>query len=218
MYKVVVLCWTCFVLVPAVAAAQTPAFEPVADAGSRLFFGPTGRVLPPGESYFSLVGIGLPSVQVGVTDWFSMGAGTALLMPGRVVTLTPKVRLAQHGDISVAFGLFHSMFFGHSSAGAAYIAMTRGTTDGAFTIGIIRPYHGLWDGSVILIGGEARAGRRVRFITENYWMPESLVTFTGVRVHRARYSTDVGLVGFLFFGEGMMVGPALNMTWRFGDD
>jgi hypothetical protein len=194
------------------AQAGAPAAE-IPDAGSRLFMAPTGRIQPHGDGYVSILGLGLPAFQVGIGDWFSVGAGTPLLAPGRIVMLTPKVQLLRHGRTSAAAGVFHGLAPGYGSAGVAYAVVTQGTPEGAFTLGLIGPYSGFFDHRIVLLAGEARAGRRVRFLTENYFMAEGIFTINGVRIDRARSSTDLGVATFLF-GDGVLLCPVINFTWR----
>ena len=67
---------------------------------TRLFFAPTGRSLKKGEAYFGVYELFLPFVQVGVTDRFSIGAGTPLVFGNdfeRPVWITPSSRSSSAG-------------------------------------------------------------------------------------------------------------------------
>src|SRR5262245_22546694 len=96
------------------AQAQAPAEAPGA---SRLFLGPTARMLPPGEGYIAGYGLLVPTVQVGVTKRFSIGAGTlpiGLLLYDAPFTfwVTPKVQIFDGARTDVAAGVLHSSYVG----------------------------------------------------------------------------------------------------------
>lgn len=125
------------------ARAQPPAAPPPPphDSNStRLLFGPTGRSLAKGEGYIGVYEFLLPFVQVGVTDRFSMGAGTPLVFVGDdsapPVWLTPKYQVYRGESTSAAAGVLHFVGLGSSSqVGIAYGVATTGTEDHAFTLG-----------------------------------------------------------------------------------
>src|SRR4051812_32905026 len=62
--------------------------------GTRLAFAPTGRSLARGQAYLGVYQGLVPFVQVGITNRFSMGAGTPLVFTGgdwdRPYFVTPK--------------------------------------------------------------------------------------------------------------------------------
>ena len=47
---------------------------------TRLFFGPTGRTMEKGQVYVGVYEFLMPFVQVGITDRFSIGGGTPLIL------------------------------------------------------------------------------------------------------------------------------------------
>ncbi len=72
----------------------------------------------------------MPFVQVGVTDRFSIGGGTPLVIGfedfERPFWVTPKLQILDTGKTQVAAGVFHA-FDSHSSGGGiAYGVVTRG--------------------------------------------------------------------------------------------
>ncbi len=115
-------------------------FRPSDSNATRLLFSPTGRSLRKGQGYIGVYEFLLPFVQVGVTDRFSMGAGTPLIFfgdeSGRPVWLTPKYQLHKGARTSAAVGVLHFEIFGEESrAGLAYAVATTGSDDNAVTVG-----------------------------------------------------------------------------------
>jgi hypothetical protein len=89
-------------MTPAMAGAQSlpPWKYPTTLASdpntSRLFFAPTGRALKRGEAYVSVFEGLLPSIQIGVTDLFSIGGGTPIIPfegASRPFWITPKLQV-----------------------------------------------------------------------------------------------------------------------------
>ena len=93
----------------ATASAQTPpSIAPATqDANpTRLFFGPTGRTLKQGESYFGVFEVFMPFVQVGVTDRLSLGGGTPLVFGAGEppIWFTAKFRVFSTARTDVSVG------------------------------------------------------------------------------------------------------------------
>jgi hypothetical protein len=59
---------------------QAGEFLPPDPNATRLFFAPTGRSLKRGQVYLGVYEFLMPFVQVGVTDRFSVGGGTPLVL------------------------------------------------------------------------------------------------------------------------------------------
>lgn len=185
---------------------------------TRLFFAPTGRSLKRGEAYFGVYEVFMPFVQVGVTDRLSIGGGTPLIFFGddgdveRLYWLTPKLQILEAGRTSASIGVIHFFNFNDDGgAGIAYGVVTHGSDDAAFTIGagyayhdhqtrdpyVAYPYHQEEDrrGSpVVMIGGERRASKRVKIVSENYVFDGGGIASAGVRFFGEKLSADFGLV------------------------
>ena len=188
---------------------------------TRLFFAPTGRSLRRGEGYVGVYEILLPFVQFGVTDRLSVGAGTPMFFGGGAehpFWVTPKLQVAERGPTSVAVGILHFMNVGDGNFGIAYAVTTYGESDNALTGGVgyaYARYDGEHDATVIgMIGGERRLGRRVKFVTENYfWHGFGIVSF-GVRFLGERLSADVGVFAPTD-GHHIVAAPVVNFVWKF---
>lgn len=188
---------------------------------TRLFFAPTGRALRRGEGYVGVYEFMLPFVQVGVTDRFSVGAGTPLFFGGGAehpFWVTPKVQLIQRGRVSAAVGILHFLNVGDGNFGIAYAVSTYGGADHALTGGIgyaYARYEQDHDATTIgMIGGERRLGRRVKLITENYFWNGAGIVSLGVRFLGDRLSADVGVFAPTD-GHHLIAAPVVNFVWKF---
>lgn len=187
---------------------------------TRLFFGPTGRSLKKGEAYFGVYEVLLPFVQIGVTDRFSIGAGTPLVFGDfeRPLWVTPKFRLVERGTTSASIGVMHFFNVDEASVGIAYGVVTQGNDDRAATLGVGYSYARTDDhdaGSVVaMIGGHHRISKRVKLITENYVFKHGGLASGGIRLFGEKLSADFGLV--LPLGvDAFVLLPMINVVRRF---
>jgi hypothetical protein len=188
---------------------------------TRLFFAPTGRSLKQGEAYFGVYEVLLPFVQVGITDRISMGAGTPLIFGDfeRPFWITPKVQLLERGSTAVAAGVMHFFNMDDANVGIAYGVVTQGSADSALTIGVGYAYERTDEddagAGVLMIGGEHRVSRRVKFVTENYVFKGGGFVSGGVRFFGEKLSADFGLVMPLFEDTETVPFPMINIVRKF---
>ena len=189
---------------------------------TRLFFGPTGRTLKRGEAYFGMYEVYVPFVQYGVTDRFSIGGGIPLFVGGgspHPVWFTPKLQLVAQKTTQVSVGVMHFLNIDNASLGIAYASATQGSTDTAVTVGLGWAYaragdHGGGAG-VLMVGGEHRLTRRLKFVTENYFFDEGGLVSGGIRFMGDRLSADLGLFAPLD-ADFFFAAPMVNFVWKFG--
>lgn len=189
---------------------------------TRLFFGPTARSLKRGEAYFGVYEVLLPFVQVGITDRFSIGGGTPLVFGDfeRPFWVTPKFQVANRGLTTAAVGVLHFFNWDNdANVGVAYAAVTQGTTDSAVTVGAGYSYANTDDdnagSAVVMIGGEHRVSRRIKFVTENYVFTGGGFASAGVRFFGEKLSADFGLVVPLFADDSLVIVPMVNIVRKF---
>jgi hypothetical protein len=204
---------------PARLDAQT--VQPGDPNQSRLFFGPTGRSLGKGQVYLGVYELLAPFVQVGVTDWLSIGGGTPLVFGfeedglDRPIWITPKLRVFNGKNTQVSAGLFQG-FGGGAKPGIAYGVVTSGGPGGSFTGGAGVAYSG--DGeriAMVMVGGDRPIRRNMKFITENYvWGSGNGLVSAGVRFFGERLSADLGLVTPIGDGAGYVF-PVVNFVYLF---
>ncbi|OFW11797.1 MAG: hypothetical protein A3H96_27105 [Acidobacteria bacterium RIFCSPLOWO2_02_FULL_67_36] len=184
---------------------------------TRLFFGPTGKSLEKGQSYVGVYEVLLPFVQVGVTDRFSIGAGTPLIFgagSNHPFWITPKLQIVNTGSTQAAVGVLQG-FSGDSSAGIAYVVGTHGTALGSFSAGAGLAYES--DGGragVVMAGGQRQVRQGLAVISENYlWKGGNGIVSLGVRFFGERLSADLGLAAPI--GGGFIIFPVVNFVYLF---
>jgi hypothetical protein len=195
-------------------------FQPADPNTTRLFFAPTGRSLKRGQAYLGVSEFMVPTLQVGVTDRFSIGAGTPLIFGlldegDRPFWLTPKLQVFSGGDTDVAVGTFHVFGMGEN-AGIAYVVATHGSAAQSVTAGAGMAYNA--DGGragVFMLGGERSVRRNIALITENYMTSKmDAVLSGGVRFFGERLSADLAFV-VPVTGESIFAIPVVNFVYLF---
>ena len=189
-------------------AMRSGVYWPPNPAETRLFFAPTGRMLPRGEGYFSDTYLFFLNFVGGLTPRITLGGGFSVFPTGdftdNILYLTPKVGLVQTPRFNLAAGAligfagFGSLDFGGGSSnsfGILYGVGTGGSPDASVTFGAGVAYAGsdLANRPLLMLGGEKRVARRVSLVTENYALPGdngTLVSY-GVRFFGDRLSTDL---------------------------
>lgn len=168
---------------------------------TRLFFAPTGRSIEQGRGYLSVYEVIMPFLAVGVTDRITVAGGTPLIFgdsDSRVFWLAPKVQVVRAPRVTAAVGALHFLVTGPGeSIGIAYAVATFGSRDQALTTGLGLGYSGsdLAEEPVVMLGGEVRASRSVKLITENYVIAaEGALVSGGLRFFGERLTADLGLI------------------------
>lgn len=190
---------------------------------TRLFFGPTARAVGQGEGYFGVYEVVFPFLTYGVTDNLSLSAGTPIIPEaiGEFWYFAPKLTVYQTEKTAVATGVLGIAVEGET-AGIVYGAGTFGDSDQALTAGIGWGFSNgdLHNQTVVMLGGELRAGRNTKFITENYLIPgadggEGAIASGGVRFFGERLSADLGVGFALNDCEGGCWLPLVNFVYSF---
>lgn len=197
---------------------------------TRLFFGPTARALGAGAGYFGVFELFFPYVSYGVTDRIALSGGTPIFpgFVGQVFYLAPKITVASRPGWDVAAGvlaLFATEALDQGSVGLIYGVSTWGEPDRAVTFGAGVPFatsgeDPITDELVLMGGAELRAGRRTKFITENYLFPAAGegIASGGVRFFGESLSADAGVGLFLGNGNVGCCLPIVNFVYSFGPE
>ena len=191
-------------------------FLPQDSHNTRLMFAPTARSLRRGEGYFGVYYV-LPFVQVGVTDRLSIGGGTPLVFgdDARPVWFTPKLQVLARENVQAALGVIHITGVDDLNAGVAYGVATLGPEDKAATIGLGYAYSGDNRSAILMVGGERRQSRRIKWITENWFWGGGGHGFVsgGVRFLGERLTADLSLLVPLV--EETIALPVVSFSWSF---
>ncbi len=196
---------------------------------SRLYFAPTGRMLPKGSGYFADYYLFFPTVVYGLTDSFTLGGGFSLMpdagLDKQLWYLTPKLSVVRGEEFNAAIGTLlisvpnwdEDEAFSHV-VGVVYGVGTYGRPDASLTFGLGYGFvdDDLLDRPMIILGGEWRRWRRVAFVTENWWIPEMdhpLISY-GCRFMGERMSVDLALINS--FENLIFPGlPYIDFTFNF---
>lgn len=188
---------------------------------SFLVYTPTAHTLPAGHGYIQAAQILFPRIQVGVTDRFSMGAGTFALYP-KVALLTPKLQVYRAARTSVATGLTHVAGPSKVRAGLAYVVTTTEVGNASVSGGVALAYASYRDsdesrsanGVVGFIGAEFRHSARHSTLVDAHVFGGSGMAMIARRYARTHYSVDYGLLVTLVDAH-LVKAPIVNLAWRF---
>lgn len=197
-------------------------FWPEDPSDSRLFVGPTARVPRAGGGYVGVYEVVVPSFGVGIGG-VAMISGGFSVVPGldldeQVFFLSPKVQLFDAGRVQGAVGAVWVNPGDPDAAGGGVIfgGITAGNIAASFSGGIAVPFStatGVESDAMVLLGGEVRATRRFKLITESWVVPGrgSLLSL-GFRIIGSRITVEVAGVTS---SEGGPLVPLVNFstTW-----
>ena len=195
-------------------------FWPEDPAGTRLFFTSTGRSLRQGKAYVGTYVAILPFAAVGVTDRITLAAGAPVLLGEfEPFYIAPKVQVLRNPKAQVSLGTL-AFFFKKETVGVAYGVGTFGNSDRAVTTGLGFFYAGndFSNHVALMVGGETRVSRRIKFLTENYVIYSSqFALFSGgLRFMGDRFATEVGAGAALVDSSLQCCLPLLNFNYTFG--
>ena len=197
--------------------------------GTRYFFAPNAIGLKRGTGYYQNTWIFFNNVNYGVTNNFSIGAGTIPVFLFGVSALPiwvlPKVSVPVRADnIHIAGGALLGGVIGEGSGGfgLAYGNVTFGNKDKNLTVGAGYGYAGAeWsDTPLINISGLYRSGKNFQWLAEIYFVPGidgSGAGIFGGRWAPERFAVDFGLARPITETGGIIGIPWLGVTIPFGN-
>jgi hypothetical protein len=187
---------------------------------TRLFFGPTARPIGAGKGYLGTIFVLLPFVGVGIGDHVSIAGGAPLLF-GELTPLyvAPKVTVVQTSQASVAVGTL-AILHDDNTFGIGFGMATFGDDRGAVTGGIGFGYSGtdVSGQPAFMLGAEPRVSRRVKLITENYFISGARggLLMGGARLLGDRLSADIGVFGVVAGNNAACCLPVINFAFAMG--
>ncbi len=196
---------------------------------TRLFFGPTGRMLKKGEGYLANHWLFFMDGYAGITDRFTLGGAMTLLpsdnfIKNNIYFISPKVAITQSDNLNTAVGVwlgtapFSSGAGSVNSFGIAYGVATWGGPDGAVTLG---GGYGFAEGKaarnpMAMFGATRRLSKKLSFVTENWLFPnvDRPLVSLGLRTIGENASWDLGGMTVLGVGTTVFV-PWIGVAWKF---
>jgi hypothetical protein len=195
---------------------------------TRYLYSPSGFMLKGGEGYLSQTELLLTSVYYGVTDFMTLGIGTAIpflfVEDGANLVGTLKLGLSAGEYVHLATGVQAFWLPGveaGTTAGFLFGTVTLGTPDLHLGVSAGPPFvagdaaNDVGD-FIFSVSGNVRVSEHVALVTENWFAPsgsEGFYALSGaIRFIGQRLGVDAGLV----FGKGATVPvPWLDFTWNF---
>ena len=188
---------------------------------TRYFWSPNGYGLKKGEGYYQNIWVLWNQASVGVTDYFSVGAGLIpLFLFGGTSTpawIVPKFSIPVVKDkFNIGVGAIAGTILGEGSGfGIVYGLGTIGDRNNNLTLGFGYGYAGgEWASKpLITISGMVRLGPRGYLLSENYFIGLgntnlALLSF-GARTIIKRAGLDYGL----FFPVSSDIGTFIAIPW-----
>lgn len=172
--------------------------------GTRYFFGPTGMPIKKGEGYYQNLMVVGNFVNYGVTDWFSIGGGFEFIstVSGYPIWfLTPKVGWKLSENWHIGGGAFVGGMLEEGSFYMPYAAITYGSKESNFTVGMGWVNNGVeWGNSpLVMLSGTHRISNTVALLTENYIIPNNELDLNymgihGIRIMSEKNAFDIGII------------------------
>jgi hypothetical protein len=187
-------------------------------------FLPTGIGLKKGEGNYQNFMVGLNSVQYGITDNFSLGAGLEIISlvvsgtPG-VIYIQPKLSYSFSEKIHISGGTY--LFAGGFGNNDNIVVLpfgnlTFGNRDNNVTIGTFISTESN-TGQLIVIGGQVRAAKKLGFIGEIYFSEGIAFATLGARFMTETFNLNFGVFTAGNSGSGSNTFPYIGFTIPFGN-
>lgn len=189
---------------------------------TRLFFAPTGRSLKAGSGYFSVYEVFFPFIAIGISDWLTLSGGMTLL-PGadqQLLYFSPKVTPIQFSDFDASLGLLYIAVPNKDAAGITYGTVSYGDETAALTVGLGYGFSGSDFGKkpILVFGGETRVSKSIKFISENWIIPNSEFSLLslGIRFFGESLASDFALIyPTNNDGDGFPFMPWIGLVYNF---
>ena len=192
---------------------------------TRYLFAPNAIGIRKGEGYYQNTWVLFNNVNYGVSNHFSIGAGTVpiFLFGAEALPLwvLPKVSVSTpQQNLHVAGGALLGGVVGEGGGGLGllYGNATVGSRDHNATVGLGYGYVGdeVSDTPVVNISGMTRIGKKTYLISENYIFPDAGVVSLGLRWAPENFALDVALFRPLEETGVLVAWPWLGVTVPFG--
>jgi len=188
---------------------------------TRYFWSPNGYGLKKGEGYYQNIWVLWNQASVGVTDYFSIGAGIVPLFffggASTPVWITPKFSIPVVKDkFNLGVGALAGTVLGEGSGfGIVYGLGTVGNRNNNLTLGLGYGYAtGDWAKKpMITLSGMARVGPRGYLLTENYYISTVDATLLLISAGGRTVTKKAGIDYGLFFPISSDLGTFIAIPW-----
>jgi hypothetical protein len=196
---------------------------------SRYFFGPNALSMRRGEGYYQNNWVFLNQVSFGLSDRFTIGAGTIPLFifgygAPTPIWITPKFSMPIiPGKVNAAVGGLFGTIAGeddfNSTFGIGYGAFTLGNHDRNINLSVgYGMADGVWsDYPTISLSGMARLSKKFYLITENYFIFDTYLFSLGGRSIWSEVSLDYGFIASPQEFEALIPWLGITVPFRFKD-
>ena len=201
---------------------------------TKYFFTQSAINLQKGEGYYQNTYIFLNSVNYGLTDYFSIGAGMEILSTiGSISSNTfsptwyiaPKLGFKVSDRFYLGGGVTFANiggFFDNAKIGMGYGLATFGSTEHNFSIGMTNIYDiDNHDNTVLVtLAGMTRVSERLALVTENYIstsndIGNSIFSY-GIRFIASKISVDLGFINNKDIVKSLFLGvPYVDFNIKF---
>jgi hypothetical protein len=174
---------------------------------TRLFWAPTGRTLEAGKGYFADYYVFFPTIAYGITNRFTIYGAMSIIpfigLNEQLFFVSPKLGIVQRENFAISTGAMviaipdveeiPGIIYGVSTWGNKNNSLIAGLGWG----GLFGEEDELMDGPIIMIGGEHRISKNMKFITENWLvtgadLEENPVLSIGIRFFGEKLAADLG--------------------------
>ena len=196
---------------------------------TRYLFTPSAYSLKKGEAYYQNTYLVLNSFNIGITDNITMGGGFEMISTitgNPVFFLTPKATFKVSKKWRAGGGVLYANAVGlendFSGLGIGYGIATYGNSDDNATLGL---GYGFVDRDfstrpMVTLSGMKRVGRRIAFVTENWFVPidsYSGIFSYGIRFMGERITVDLAFLNNRDIASDIAIGvPYLDFVVKFG--
>lgn len=192
---------------------------------ARLFLGPTARPIRKNTGFLSDVELFFPMAGFGIENIVSIVGGVSIIPfpKSQLVYINTKVTPIQTKYIDLAAGYFYINAMSNADGlSVGYFGGTFGSHKASLTIGTGVSFSEKSEQSpMLIIGGEIRASKTVKFISENWiftYKDAPVFMFGGLRVFGHEFAADFALMKIIdkhsSSSSGWPLIPYLSFTYN----
>jgi hypothetical protein len=203
---------------------------------TKYFFTQSAINLQKGEGYYQNTYVFLNSLNYGITNYFSIGAGVEILSTIASIStgftptwyIAPKLGFKVSDQLYLGGGFtFASIggYFDNTKIGWGYGLATFGTIEHNFSVGMGNMFSfDKLDGEdnneiVFTLSGMTRVSERIAFVTENYILPTdatNTIFSYGIRFIASKISVDLGFINNKDIVKSLFLGvPYVDFNIKF---